>query len=113
MRQVHIAGEKLFVDFAGRTGEVVDGLTGEIIPVQIFVAVLGASSFTYAEAVWSQKLPDWIAAHVRAFAYCIVRRFRAKPDRRFRAKPDKKIVDRQAASPSSWKTPFMAAWMAS
>src|SRR3954467_7417713 len=52
-----------------RTGEIVDGLTGEIIPVQIFVAVLGASSFTYAEAVWSQKLPDWIAAHVRAFAY--------------------------------------------
>jgi transposase len=69
MRQTHIAGEKLFVDFAGRTGEVVDGRTGEIIPVQIFVAVLGASSFTYAEAVWSQKLPDWIAAHVRAFAY--------------------------------------------
>src|SRR5438132_7407973 len=69
MRQTHIAGEKLFVDFAGRTGEVVDGLTGEIIPVQIFVAVLGASSFTYAEAVWSQKLPDWIAAHVHAFAY--------------------------------------------
>jgi len=69
MRQTHIAGEKLFVDFAGRTGEVVDGRTGEIIPVQIFVVVLGASSFTYAEAVWSQKLPDWIAAHVRAFAY--------------------------------------------
>ena len=68
MRQTHIAGEKLFVDFAGRTGEVVDGLTGEIIPVQIFVAVLGASNFTYAEAVWSQKLPDWIAAHVRTFA---------------------------------------------
>jgi len=62
MRQTHIAGEKLFVDFAGRVGEVVDGLTGEIIPVQIFVAVVGASSFTYAEAVWSQKLPDWIAA---------------------------------------------------
>src|SRR5258705_4298758 len=69
MRQTHIAGEKLFVDFAGRPGEVVDGRTGEIIPVQIFVAVLGASSFTYAEAVWSQKLPDWIAVHVRAFAY--------------------------------------------
>src|ERR1700720_3369696 len=69
MRQTHVAGEKLFVDFAGRTAEVVDGLTGEIIPVQIFVAVLGASSFTYAQAVWSQKLPDWIAAHARAFAY--------------------------------------------
>ena len=69
MRQVHLAGEKLFVDFAGRTAEVIDGLTGQIIPVQIFVAVLGASSFTYVEAVWSQKLPDGIAAHVRAFAY--------------------------------------------
>src|SRR5271169_1572585 len=69
MRQTHIAGEKLFVDFAGRTGEVVDGRTGEIIPVQIFVATLGASSFTYAEATWSQKLPEWIGAHVRAFAY--------------------------------------------
>jgi transposase len=69
MRQAHLAGEKLFVDFAGRTVEVIDGLTGQIIPVQIFVAVWGASSFTYAEAVWSQKLPDWIAAHVRAFAY--------------------------------------------
>ena len=69
MRQVHLAGEKMFVDFAGRIAEVVDINTGEIVPVQIFVAVLGASSFTYAEAVWSQKLPDWIAAHVRAFAY--------------------------------------------
>src|SRR5271155_3996387 len=68
MRQVHVAGEKLFVDFAGRTAEVIDPGTGEIIPVQIFVATLGASSFTYAEATWSQKLPDWIAAHVRAFA---------------------------------------------
>ena len=55
MRQTHVAGEKLFVDFAGRTAEVVDGLTGEIIPVQIFVAVLGASSFTLSEA--SAALP--------------------------------------------------------
>src|ERR1700739_1646829 len=47
----------------------VDGFTGEVIPVQIFVTVLGASNFTYAEAVWSQKLPDWITAHVRTFAY--------------------------------------------
>ena len=59
MRQTHLAGEKIFVDLAGRTGEVVDGLTGEIIPMLIFVAVQGASSFSYAEAVWSQKLPDW------------------------------------------------------
>ena len=50
MRQVHVAGEKLFVDFAGRTGEVIDVGSGEAISVQIFVAVLGASSLTYAEA---------------------------------------------------------------
>ena len=69
MRQIHIAGERMFVDFAGRTAEVIDARTGEIVLVQIFVAVLGASSFTYAQATWSQKLPDWIAAHVRAFAF--------------------------------------------
>jgi transposase len=69
MRQIHIAGERMFVDFAGRAAEVIDANTGEAIPVQIFVAVLGASSFTYAQATWSQKLPDWIAAHVRAFAF--------------------------------------------
>ena len=68
MRQVHVAGERLFVDFAGHTVEVIDANTGEIAPAQIFVAVLGASSFTYAEATWSQTLPDWIAAHVRTFA---------------------------------------------
>lgn len=66
LRQVHTAGEKLFVDFAGHTMEVVDGATGEIRGAEIFVAVLGASSFIYAEATWSQTLPDWIAAHVNA-----------------------------------------------
>ncbi|MGY3408320.1 transposase [Bradyrhizobium sp. GM5.1] len=49
--------------------EVVDGLTGEVRSAQIFVAVLGASNYTYAEASLSQSLPDWIASHVRAFAY--------------------------------------------
>jgi transposase len=69
MRQVHIAGERLFVDFAGHTMEVCDGLTGEIRTAQIFVAVLGASSFTYAEATSSQTLPDWVGAHVRAYEF--------------------------------------------
>src|SRR5437870_7511306 len=69
MCQTHVAGEKLFVAFADRTAAVLDGVSGEILAVQIFVATLGASSFTYAEAVWSQSLPDWIAAHIRAFAY--------------------------------------------
>lgn len=69
MRQVHLAGDKMFVDFAGQTVDVVASLTGEIRAAQVFVAVLGASSYTYAEAVWSQSLPDWIGAHVRAFAF--------------------------------------------
>ena len=69
LRQVHVAGEKLFVDYSGHTMEVVDGLSGEIRSAQIFVAVLGASNYTYAEASLSQGLPDWIASHVRAFAY--------------------------------------------
>jgi transposase len=67
MRQTHAAGEKLFVDYAGDTMPViVNRLTGEWRPAQIFVAVLGASSFSYAEATWTQSLPDWIGAHARA-----------------------------------------------
>jgi transposase len=69
MRQTHRAGEKLFVDYAGHTVEVVDRASGEIRTAQIFVAVLGASNYTYAEATWSQGLGDWIGSHVRAFAY--------------------------------------------
>lgn len=69
MHQVHVAGEKLFVDYAGLTVPVVDRATGESRTVQIFVATLGASSYTYAEATESQTLPDWIGSHVRAFAY--------------------------------------------
>jgi transposase len=68
LRQVHVAGERLFVDFAGHGMEVIDAATGEIRRAEIFVAVLGASSFLYAEATASQALPDWIAAHVNALA---------------------------------------------
>ena len=68
MRQTHAGGDKLFVDYAGDTVPVIiDRLTGEIRPAQIFVAVLGASNFTYAEASWTQALADWIGAHTRAF----------------------------------------------
>jgi transposase len=69
LRQVHVAGEKLFVDYSGHTMEVIDGLTGEVIATQIFVAVLGASNYTYAEATFTQRLPDWISSHVRAFSF--------------------------------------------
>ncbi len=68
MRQTHAAGERLFVDYAGDgVPVVIDRLTGEIRMAQIFVAVLGASSFTFAKATWTQALPDWIDTHVRAF----------------------------------------------
>ena len=69
MRQTHKAGEKCFVDYAGQTVPLVCAETGEIREAQIFVAVLGASSYTYAEASSSQSLPDWLASHVRAFEY--------------------------------------------
>ena len=68
MRQSHRAGETLFVDYAGQTVPVVDPLTGEVHAAAIFIAVLGASNYTFAEATWSQSLPDWSGSHVRAFA---------------------------------------------
>jgi len=69
MRQEHKAGEKLFVDYCGQKVGVVDPSTGELREAEIFVAVLGASNYTYAEATWTQSLPDWIASHQRAFTY--------------------------------------------
>lgn len=69
MRQTHRAGEKLFVDYAGPTVAIIDRKTGEVREAQIFVAALGASSYTYAEATWTQQTEDWIGSHVRAFAY--------------------------------------------
>jgi transposase len=66
MRQTHAAGEKLFVDWAGDTVPVFDAVTGLERRAHIFVAVLGASNYTYAEARWSEALPDWIGAHVNA-----------------------------------------------
>ncbi len=69
MRQTHKAGEKLFVDYAGQTMPVISQATGEVRFAQIFVAVLGASNYTFAEATWSQSLPDWLGSHVRAFEF--------------------------------------------
>lgn len=69
MRQSHKAGERLFVDYAGMTVPWTDVLTGESYTAQIFVAVLGASNYTFVEATRSQSLPDWIGSHVRAFKF--------------------------------------------
>lgn len=69
LRQTHRAGQKLFVDYAGQTVPVHEPLTGQVRQAQVFVAVMGASNYTYAEATWSQALPDWISAHVRALEF--------------------------------------------
>lgn len=69
MRQVHRAGEKTFVDFSGKRPHLIDRKTGQEVPVELFVGVLGASSYTYAEATLTQQLPDWIDAHRRMTEY--------------------------------------------
>ena len=69
MRQDHVAGDKVFVDYSGKKPRIVDPATGEEIEVELFVAVLGASNYTFAEATMSQRGPDWIASHQRALAY--------------------------------------------
>ena len=69
MRQVHRAGDKMFVDYSGATVDVTDPASGEARTAEIFVAVLGASNLTFVEATWTQKLEDWTASHVRACQY--------------------------------------------
>jgi transposase len=63
------AGERLFVDYAGPTIDVVCPKTGEVRAAQLFVATLGASNYTYVEASWTQSLPDWISSHERTFEF--------------------------------------------
>ena len=69
MRQVHKAGEKMFVDYSGLTREIIDPKTGEVSKAEVFVAALGASGYSYAEASMSQKKHDFISSHVRAFKF--------------------------------------------
>jgi transposase len=69
MRQHHVAGDKVFVDYSGKKIDIVNPETGEVLEADIFVAVLGASNYTYAEATRTQSLPDWIGSHVRLFDF--------------------------------------------
>jgi len=69
MRQVHRAGEKTFIDYSGVQPHIVERRTGEIVPVELFVGVLGASSYTYAETSESQQLECWLASHQRMLEY--------------------------------------------
>lgn len=69
MRQLHRAGDKAFIDYSGKKPSIVDPSTGERIEVELFVAVLGASSYTYAEATRTQKVADFASSHVRALEF--------------------------------------------
>ena len=69
MRQTHVGGEKVFIDFSGDGIEVVDPLTGEVREAKLFVAAMGASSYTYAEARPAEALEDWIGAQVNLFVF--------------------------------------------
>jgi transposase len=69
MRIDHVAGDKVFVDYSGKKLHIVDRTTGECLPVELFVGVLGASSYTYAEATMTQRGPDFIASHTRMLEY--------------------------------------------
>ena len=69
LRQSHAPGERLFVDYSGQTVPVIDPATGEERQAQVFVAVLGASNYTFVEATWTQGLSDWLASHVRCFEF--------------------------------------------
>jgi transposase len=69
MRQTYLAGDKLFVDWAGDKVSIIDHLTGEVHEASIFVAVMGASSYTYCEARWTETLPDWVGAHDNALHF--------------------------------------------
>lgn len=69
LRQEHRPGEKLFVDYAGATIPIQDPATGEVRQAQLFVAVLGASNYTFADVTWTQNLQDWIGSHLRAFEF--------------------------------------------
>ena len=69
LRQHHRAGKNLFIDYAGQTAPVIDPATGQITEAQIFIATLGASNYTFAEASPAQDLPSWIQSHVHAFEF--------------------------------------------
>ncbi|WP_213780706.1 IS21 family transposase [Caballeronia sp. dw_276] len=69
LRQTHAPGEKLFVDYSGDKVAIINAETGEIREAELFVAVLGASNYTYAEATWTQQSSDWIGSHIRTFEF--------------------------------------------
>ena len=102
MRQHHVAGEKAFVDYSGKRISIVDPTTGEIHEAEIFVGVLGASNLTYAEATWTQQLPDWTGAHVRMFRF-FRRRSEVAGSRQSEERRQQSLVLRSRDQPNLWR----------
>jgi transposase len=69
MRQLHVAGDKLFIDYCGPRLQVLTPDTGEVREAEVFVSILGASNYTYVEAYPSQGMPNWLEAHANAFEH--------------------------------------------
>lgn len=69
MRQTHVPGEKVMVDYSGKRPRYMDRETGKLVPVELFVGVLGGSSLTYVLATATQRIPDFLYAHVEMFRY--------------------------------------------
>jgi len=109
LRQVHAPGDKLFVDYAGQTVDIIDRHTGELRAAQIFVAVLGCSNYTFAEATWTQTLPDWLGSHVRALQFLTGRR-----PRLFRTTSSpassKRVVTNRISTPRIRTLPSITGW---
>ena len=71
MRQAHRAGEKMFTDYSGKKPHWIDPDTGEVQEVELFVAVLGASNYTYSEVTQTQQVGDWVGSHTRAVEFFV------------------------------------------
>jgi transposase len=103
MRQVHRAGEKLFVDYSGKKPCIIDPKSGEVHEVELFVAVLGASNYTYAEATRTQKSADWIASHIRALEFLGGVPGALVPDQLKRVSPKRAATNQRRSAPTtSW-----------
>ena len=101
MRQIHIAGEKLFVDYAGGSVPIIDASTGEISEAQIFVATLGASNYCYACATPRQTTADWIEAQTQALEFPLSQTTCRFPNRHRSATHDPKPTFRRISRASS------------
>ncbi len=110
MRQVHKAGERMYSDFAGEKLRIVDAKTGEISCASLFVAAMGFSSYTYAEAFPSEQLPCWIAGHVNAISFFGAAPHIITPEARRPSSPAPAATSLTSTAPSPRWPPTTDVW---